>query len=88
MRTFVVKTCFWTCLLLIEFQVFTACRSCTKVIVVHEMHWKRVGSAGNAKEWATAHFWVSVVTENFDSLSDRIYLMSRQRILDMGSPVS
>ena len=24
------------------------------------MHWKRVGSAGNAKEWATAHFWVSV----------------------------
>ena len=31
---------------------------------MHEMHWKRVGSAGNAKEWATAHFWVSVATEN------------------------
>ena len=54
--------------MLIEFPVFTACRSCIKVIVVHEMHWKRVGSAGNAKEWATTHFWVSVAIENSDSL--------------------
>ena len=36
-------------LVLIEFPVFTACRSCIKAVVVHEMHWKRVGSAGNAK---------------------------------------
>ena len=36
---------------------------------MHEMHWKRVESAGNAKEWATAHFFVSVVTEYSNSLS-------------------
>ena len=29
-------------LVLIEFLVFTTCRSCIKVVVVHEMHWKRV----------------------------------------------
>ena len=51
-------------LLLIEFPVFTTCRICTKAVVVHEMHWKRVGSAENAKEWAIAHFRVSVATKN------------------------
>ena len=51
-------------LVLLEFPVFTACRICIKVVVVHEMQWKRVGSAGNAKEWATAHFRISVSTEN------------------------
>ena len=35
---------------------------------MHEMHWKRVGSAGNAKERVTAHFWVSVAIENSLSL--------------------
>ena len=48
----------------IEFPVFTACRGCIKAVVVHKMNFKRVRSAGNAKEWATAHFWVSVVTKN------------------------
>ena len=56
-------------LVLIEFLVFTTYRSCIKAVVVHEMHWKRVVSVGNAKEWATTHFWVSVVTKNSDSMS-------------------
>ena len=51
-------------LVLIEFLVFTTCRICIKAVVVHEMHWNGVGSAGNEKEWATAHFRISVATEN------------------------
>ena len=49
---------------LIEFPGFIACRICINAVVLHEMHWKRVGSAGNAKEWATAHFQDLVATEN------------------------
>ena len=56
-------------LVLIEFPVFTVCRSCIKVVVVHEMHWKRVGNAGNTKKWATTHFQVFFATENSDSMS-------------------
>ena len=35
---------------LIEFSNFTSSRICIEVVVLNEMHWKRVGSAGNAKE--------------------------------------
>ena len=41
-----------------------------KAVVLHKMHWKRVGSAGNAKEWATAHFRVSVTTVDVVSRQD------------------
>ena len=58
--------------MLIEFPVFTACRICIKAVVVHEMHWNRVGSAGNEKKWATAHFRIYVAIENS---------LSQQRIL-------
>ena len=71
MRSFVKKNLFVDLfsLVLIEFPIFTACRICIQAVVVHEMHWKRVGSAGNAKEWATTHFRVSVTIENSDSMS-------------------
>ena len=39
------------------------------VSVLDEIHWKRVGSAENEKEWATAHFHVSVEIDNFGSMS-------------------
>ena len=55
-------------LVLIEFLVFTSCQSCIKAVLVHEMHWKRVGNARKTKEWATTHFRVSVTTENSDSM--------------------
>ena len=39
------------------------------VSVLDEIHWKRVGSVENEKEWATAHFRVSVAIDNFGSMS-------------------
>ena len=33
------------------------------------MHWKRVGSAENEKEWATTHFCVSIMTKIFGFMS-------------------
>ena len=45
------------------------------------MHWKGVGIVGNAKEWATAHLQVSVVTEISSS-------MSRQDFVLVGFPRS
>ena len=35
---------------LIEFSNFTSSRICIEVVVLNEMHWKRVGSVGNEKE--------------------------------------
>ena len=66
MRSFVIEDLFLDLLgvVLIEFSNFTACRIGKKAIVLHEMHWKRIGTAGIAKEWAIVHFRVSVVTEN------------------------
>ena len=37
-------------IVLIEFSNFTSSRICIKVVVLNEMHWKRVGSVGKAKE--------------------------------------
>ena len=33
----------------IEFPNFTACRICKEVVVLNEMHWRKVGSAGKKK---------------------------------------
>ena len=59
----------WFSEVLIVPGFYTICAICIEVVVLDEIHWKRVGSAKNEKKWATAHFRVSVATKIFGSMS-------------------
>ena len=66
---------------LIEFPDFTSCRICIEAVVLNEMHWKIVGSAGNVKRVGYCPFSGLGHDKDFSVAIEISGSMSRQWIL-------